>query len=121
MRRHRVARFALLASAITAGACGDVAEPASDGNAGLTARGVTLEVPAGNGTLRAHGDRLELSEGRDEVVLHGDARIELDGPSRIEARADRLRLVADGPMVVMHGRVRATFELSDKEAGDAGL
>ena len=120
MRRHRFADAALLASTLAAVACADPAEPAEGRDPGLVARGVTLEVPAGDQTLRARGDRLELADDREEVILVGDARVELDGPARIEARAERLRVRADGPQVELHGRVRATFTLPETGAGDAG-
>jgi hypothetical protein len=62
-----------------------------------------------------------MVDGEDEIVLTGAARVELDGPSRIEARADRLRLAADGPVIEMTGAVRAVFDLPAEGADDAGL
>jgi hypothetical protein len=121
LRRRALGLLATLAPWLIAVSCADATAPTEGAGAELTARGVTIEVPAGDGTLRARGDRLELSSDRDQVVLRGDAGIALDGPSRIEARADRLRLVAEGPVVDLDGRVRAMFELPGEEAGDAGL
>jgi hypothetical protein len=85
---------------------------------------VVLDLPAGGRTVRARGDRLQMIDGEAEVVLSGAAHVELDGPSPIEARADRMRLVVDGPVVEMTGSVRAVFALPARRAargiGDAG-
>lgn len=121
MRRHPVGRALLTASAAMLVACAGPSEPTDAGAARLTASGVTIEVAAGDDTLRARGDHLELSGDGREVVLRGDARVEVDGRSRLEARAERLRLVAGGPVVELRGRVRATFALDGEEAVDANL
>jgi hypothetical protein len=96
-------------------------EPGSGAVApGSIARGVTVDVPAGDATLVVRGDRLELRDGGTDLVLKGDVRLEIDGSSRLEARADRLRLEADGPVVEMAGNVRAAFSAPLEGADDAG-
>jgi hypothetical protein len=122
LRPRPVAAAALLVSLLAvAAACAEVEDRASSRSAGLSAQTVTLEVPAGDRTLRAFADKLELVDGGDEIVLSGDARIDLSGPGRIEARADRLRLISNGPVVELEGGVRAVFALRDEGVGDAGL
>lgn len=121
MRSGPAAALVIAALTLAALACADREPGLASGSEGLVARGVTVEVAVGKGTLVARGDRLELIDGGDELALIGDAGIALVGPSRLEARADRLRLSAEGPVVEMRGRVRALFEAPQGGAGDGGL
>jgi hypothetical protein len=87
---------------------------------GLTARGVALEVPAGTQTLVARGSRLELRDGGVELLLTGETSIEIKGSSRLEARADRMRVTTDGPVVELSGGVRAVMDAVGRDLVDGG-
>jgi hypothetical protein len=100
--------------------CADGAGSDESRTSGLTASGVTLEVPAGRQTLTARGRRLELRDGGAELLLSGDTRIEIDGPSRLEASADRLRVLTEGPVVELTGGVRATIHAPGNGEADGG-
>jgi len=110
-----------LALVLAGSACASPEPDRAIGPGGISGRGVTIEVAAGDQTLTARAARLELADGGGEFVLSGDAGIALEGRARLEARADRLRLVPDGPVVEMQGGVRALFSVRDEGSEDAGI
>ena len=122
MRTVVVAAGLGLALAATGCTFPEPSVPSSGSEGALTARGVTVRLPAGGGELLARARELSLEPGGAAFVLAGDASIAFDAGATFEARAERIALDADTSTALLEGRVRArlTPDVPRTRKGDAG-
>jgi hypothetical protein len=120
LTQRRARALWLVALLCPAPACVGAPEPSAPGAPpGITANGVTIEVPVAGGTLVARGDALALVDGGAGLLITGDAGIALGDPG-LTVRADSLRLAADGSQIELTGGVRAVLSAPAWGAADAG-